>query len=309
MEGFSRQAFGALRERLGAVPGEALPQLAEDLFAVTTLLDSSLVLRRALSEPSTPPEAKANLVRALLQGKIGEPALALVIEATTQRWSSPRDLGDVFDAVGTEALLASVEDQGSGGDAPGDVVDHPRLHRLAQGLHVGHRGASDDDERSAPGGRPLDEVEDELFRFGRLLDREAGLELALSDPAGAPADKSRLLHTLLDGKAQPASIRLLERLVLAPRGRTLDRAIADVGALAAARRQRLVATVRSARPLDAERLTRLAEALHRLYGRAVQVQLDVDPSLVGGLTVRVGDELVDGSIARRLADARAQLTR
>lgn len=152
----------------------------------------------------------------------------------------------------------------------------------------------------------LSEVEDELFRFGRILAREPELNLALSDPATPAAAKSRLLATLLESRATPTTLRLATRIVTAPRGVPVEQALASVATQAAARRRQLLAVVTSATVLDADRVSRLEGSLQRLYGRDVRVQLDVDPSLVGGLSVRVGDEVVDGSIRHRITQARAR---
>jgi F-type H+-transporting ATPase subunit delta len=161
--------------------------------------------------------------------------------------------------------------------------------------------------RAAEGDGKLDEVEDELFRFERLLEREPALRAALTDP-GLPADrKSALLRDLLGGKAQDASVRLLEIAVTRPRGRSLETAIQELLDLAAARRSRYVAQVRVARPLEADQESRLQSSLTRIYGREVQLQVDVDPTVLGGLEVRVGDEVIDGTVSRRLHDVRRSL--
>jgi F-type H+-transporting ATPase subunit delta len=154
----------------------------------------------------------------------------------------------------------------------------------------------------------LDEVEDELFRFERILDAEPDLRAALTDQA-LPEDRKRdLLHRLLDGKVNDVTFGLLERAVITPRGRTIERVITDLSALAAKRRERLIARVTSAVELTDDELRDLAAALQRNFGSDVQLQVVVDPSLIGGLTVRIGDELIDGSVARQLAEARRQLT-
>lgn len=162
---------------------------------------------------------------------------------------------------------------------------------------------------TAEGAGELDEVEDELFRFGRIVAREPELALALTDPATPAAAKLALLDRLLQGRTRPASRTLLERAAIDPRGRSLERAVAELAQLAAARRQRLVADVRTAHQLSAEQAERLTSALGRIYGRTVQLQVAVVPELIGGMTVRVGDELVDGSVVHRLAQARSLLTR
>ena len=154
----------------------------------------------------------------------------------------------------------------------------------------------------------LDEVEDELFRFSRILSAEPQLRAALAD-VGLPAGTKReLLERLLSGKATDVTIRLLAQVVIAPRGRTIERAIADVSELAAGRRDRLIARVTSAVQLSDQEQQDLSAALARVFGRELYLQLVVDPSLVGGLTVRVGDEVIDASVARQLDEARRRLT-
>ena len=153
----------------------------------------------------------------------------------------------------------------------------------------------------------LDEVEDELFRFARILEREAELSLALSDP-GLPADvKLKLLYRLLDGKAQPDTIGLIRAALAATAGHGLDNRLDQLTVLAAARRERLIAVVRVARPLDDEQAGRLRAALAKTYGRDVHLQVDLDPDVLGGAVVQVGDEILDGSVARRIQAARTRL--
>lgn len=155
----------------------------------------------------------------------------------------------------------------------------------------------------------LDDVEDELFRFSRLVDREPALRAALTDSALPVDRRTGLLHALLNGKVQPVTGRLIEALVVEPRGRSLDDGLAELTRLAAARRQRLVASVRVAAPLTDEQAQVLSEALGRVYGRRVHLQVEVDPWILGGATVTVGDEVFDGSVARRLSDVRRRLSR
>ena len=150
----------------------------------------------------------------------------------------------------------------------------------------------------------LDEVEDELFRFGRILDREPTLRSALTDPS-LPADrKTELIQALLADRVQAATLVLVREVVLRPRGRTIDRGLEEYGRLAAARRERLVAQVRTVVALTDEQLERLGTALAARLGHHVHLNVELDPDLIGGLTVRVGDVLFDGSVAHRLALAR-----
>jgi F-type H+-transporting ATPase subunit delta len=154
----------------------------------------------------------------------------------------------------------------------------------------------------------LDEVEDELFRFERIIAGEPALRAALTN-RNLPADRKRdLLHRLLDGKAAPVTVSLVERAVLFPRGRTVERVLDEFTAFAAQRRSRLIARVTTAVPLSEQQQERLSGALAREFGHEVRLRLVVDPELVGGITVRVGDELLDASVLRQLGAARRHLT-
>jgi F-type H+-transporting ATPase subunit delta len=160
---------------------------------------------------------------------------------------------------------------------------------------------------AAEGDGVLDEVEDELFRFGRLLEREQPLRAALTDP-GLPVDrKLSLLRELLGTRAQPITLRLVEVAVTQPRTGSLETSLEELSRLAAQRRQRYIAQVRVARPLEADQEQRLGASLARIYGREVALQVDVDPTVLGGIEVRVGDEVIDGTVERRLQSVRRTL--
>lgn len=155
----------------------------------------------------------------------------------------------------------------------------------------------------------LDEVEDELFRFARTVEREPRLGLALTDRA-LPADrKTAVLDRLLDGRASATTVRLLRWLVSGPHAGSLERSIDELAEQAAARRRSSIAAVTAARPLTEEQTARLTTVLRRLYGRPVNLQVDVDPAVLGGLVIRVGDEVLDGSVLRRLTDAHRRFRR
>lgn len=153
----------------------------------------------------------------------------------------------------------------------------------------------------------LDRVEDDLFRFGRTLAAEPRLRLLLDDPAVPVETKRSVLHDLLDGRADPVAVALVDHVVAVPRGRRVVEAIDELVALAAERREELLAEVTSAVPLTAEEENRLTAVLGRVYGRTVRVHVDVDPAVLGGLRVVVGEEVIDGTVLHRLEQARRQV--
>lgn len=153
----------------------------------------------------------------------------------------------------------------------------------------------------------LDDLEDGLFRFGRVVAANPDLRAALADPSLPEAGKRRLLDTLLQGKVTAVTLSLVSQMVAHPRGRTLDAALDLCAEIAARRRQQLIAVVRSATELSASQRRRLADALARAYEHDIHLDVVIDPAVVGGMSVQIGDELIDGTAASRLAAVRRKL--
>jgi F-type H+-transporting ATPase subunit delta len=164
-------------------------QLGDELFSVVRLLDAQVGLRRALGDSSAAPERREQLLRGLLSGKVGDPALDVLVTTVRARWSTPRELVDGIDQLGRTALLVRSEREGR-----------------------------------------LDSVEDELFRFGRIVAGDTRLEQALTDRAAPNEAKAELVRALIGNQAEDVTVRLIEQLVLAPQGRAL---VAGLGELAA----------------------------------------------------------------------------
>jgi F-type H+-transporting ATPase subunit delta len=158
------------------------------------------------------------------------------------------------------------------------------------------RSAGDDGER----------VSDELFAVRQLVDSNDDLRSALSDPARTVADKSGLLNRLLDGKVQSATLLLVGQAVSGAHG-AVDGALEDFQHLAAEARDELLAKVVIARELDDSERDRLVDALSKQYGTTVHLQVVVDPDVVGGLRVEIGDDVIDGTVSGRLEDAQRKL--
>ena len=157
---------------------------------------------------------------------------------------------------------------------------------------------------SAEAGGRGDQVEDELFRFERIVAGNPALRDALVNRNVDPQRKAELVGRLLQGKVTAETARLARQSVLAPRGRKFDRTLELYLALAAKRREQLTAVVIAAVPLDETQRHRLAAALQGIYGKPVQLQLVIDEKVVGGIRVQIGDEVVDGTILRKLEGAR-----
>lgn len=153
----------------------------------------------------------------------------------------------------------------------------------------------------------LSSVEDEVFRFTQVLRAERALRAALLDRTAPAEAKSNLVRTLLEGKAQPETVRLVEYAALERRERSLEGELEHIAELAAERQQQRVAVVRVATALSDDHRDRLRRALSAQVGTSVQLNVVVEPELVGGIKVEIGDEVVDGTVLGRLDDARRQL--
>jgi F-type H+-transporting ATPase subunit delta len=150
-------------------------------------------------------------------------------------------------------------------------------------------------------------IEGELFSFGRTITSNAELELALGSKLGDPAGKAILVERLLGGQASSAATAILVHLVQSPRGRRVRELIDRATRIVADAEGRVVATVTSAVALSAAQRARLERSLAAQHGREVLVDVVIDPAILGGLRVQVGDEVVDGTVAARLSDLRLQL--
>ena len=160
---------------------------------------------------------------------------------------------------------------------------------------------------AAESGGRSDQVEDELFRFERIVAGSPELRDALTNRNADPDAKADLVGRLLQGKVSAETARLARQSVIAPRGRKFDRTFRDYLALAAKRREQLTAVVTAAVDLDEAQRQRLSNALQGIYGRPIQLQLVIDPRVVGGIRVQIGDEVVDGTVLRKLEGARRHI--
>jgi ATP synthase F1 delta subunit/ATP synthase F0 subunit b len=267
----SRDALAAVVTEFDSVAGDldadGLTKLAEELASVGKLLITEPTLARHLAEPADDAAPKVRLVETLLSGKVGDPTLDVVRTVVSQRWSTASNIVDGIEHTARLALLKRAEVVGE-----------------------------------------VDEVEDQLFRFGRVLDAEPRLAALLSDYTTPAEGRIALLNKVLDGSGiSGTAAALLSQTIELLRGERADEAVIDLAELAVSRRGEVVAHVTAASELSDAQRDRLTEVLTRIYGHPVSVQLHVDPELLGGLSIAVGDEVIDGSIASRLAAAQTQL--
>ena len=202
--------------------------------------------------------------------------------------------GQVGDAT-LDVLRTAVSERWSANSDLVDAIEHVSRQAL---LEVAER----DDQ--------VDEVEDQLFRFSRILDAQPRLAILLGDYAVPVEGRVGLLRNVLDAASSgvnPIAVALLSQTVELLRGQPAEEAVLFLAEVAVARRGEVVAQVSAAAELSAAQATRLTEVLSRIYGHPVTVQLQIDAALLGGLLIAVGDEVIDGTLSSRLIAAEAQL--
>jgi ATP synthase F0 subunit b/ATP synthase F1 delta subunit len=153
----------------------------------------------------------------------------------------------------------------------------------------------------------IDDVEDQLFRFSRILDNEPRLITILSDYTAPLDGRISLLNNVLARRASRNAADLLRQTVELLHGERADEVIRELANLAVSRRGEVVAHVRAAAELSVAQSDRLTGLLTRIYSHPVSIQLDVNPALLGGLTIAVGDEVIDGSLASKLSAAETHM--
>jgi F-type H+-transporting ATPase subunit delta len=157
---------------------------------------------------------------------------------------------------------------------------------------------------SAPEGT---DIEGELFTFGGAVTSSAALELALRSKLADPSEKAALVERLIAGKASAQTTAIIRQVVLQSRGRSIREALRESARIVADQSGHSIATVTSARALPAAQLEKLRDALSAKYGVRLKINEVVDATVIGGVRVQVGDDVIDGSIARRINDLRLQL--
>jgi len=148
----------------------------------------------------------------------------------------------------------------------------------------------------------LDRVEDELFETSRLVADTFELRKALVSTGSSDA-KAALIADVLGKKASTSTIKLASALVASLRGRSIEAAFADYLFGLANRRNRLIAVVRTATALTDAQSKRLATVLEQKVGQPIRINVQIDPTILGGVSIKFADELVDGSVVNRLANA------
>jgi F-type H+-transporting ATPase subunit delta len=169
-------------------------------------------------------------------------------------------------------------------------------------IHVIEQLAIEAEASAANIAGELDRVEDEFFETSRLVADNFELRKALVS-VGSTNAKSALIAEVLGKKASSSTVKLASALVSHLRGRSIEAAFADYLFGLANRRNRLIAVVRTASALTDAQATRLATVLEKKVGQPIRINVQIDPTILGGVSIKFADELVDGSVVNRLANA------
>jgi F-type H+-transporting ATPase subunit delta len=169
-------------------------------------------------------------------------------------------------------------------------------------IHVIEQLAIEAEASAANISGELDRVEDEFFETSRLVADNFELRKALVS-VGSSQAKSALIAEVLGKKASSSTVKLASALVAHLRGRSIEAAFADYLFGLANRRNRLIAVVRTATALTDAQTSRLATVLEKKVGQPIRINVQIDSSILGGVSIKFADELVDGSVVNRLANA------
>ena len=272
MKGTSRQSLAAARafleKKISSLESAGISKVSTDLLSMVAVFDSNIALSRALTDPSRKTEDKSELVKRVFEKGVSEPTFAFVKELIALRWSYASDLVRAIERLGVETEAAAAEKDGA-----------------------------------------LDRLESELFAFTQTIQNSSELRTVLADrTVQSTAKKSALIRTLLNGKATESTIRLIGAMVDQPRGRNVEAGMRDLTEAVAARKNRTIVHVKSAIALSKEQIDRITKSLSAQIGATVRLNVEIDSKILGGLSVRFGDELIDGSIATRIIGAERTLS-
>jgi F-type H+-transporting ATPase subunit delta len=264
--GSSRQSLVALRgsldSKLNGASASDCSAISSDLFKVLDALDSSVGLRRALTDPARDASSKSALIADLFGKSIGSAALALVGNAVALRWSSSVEFADAVEQIAVEAQAAAA-----------NVLNE------------------------------LDQMQREIFTFSQLLVENPELRQALNTTADSMAHKQALLKDIFGSKFSAGSSSLLNQTVSTRRSRNIERTVVAYSHAVTARRNRVNAHVRTSIALTEAQTKKLVDSLTKQIGQSVHLNIEIDPTVIGGIAIRFGDEVIDGTISNRLAEA------
>lgn len=264
MAGVSTESLKKVEKVLDANMAVSPTHLAQELFAVVDVIDQDGSLRRALVDPAREENARQGIVKAIFGGKVSVSTLNVLTAAVAARWSEERDLADALEHVAVVAAAIAAQSRG--------------------------------------GSISLETVVNQMLTFINSVDSSAEAQQALTSDRASNRAKEKLALVLSGNATEPESVLLIERAASHSRGLTPARLAEKFVQIIVNRQNRSIAKVTVARPLTEVQTAKLRAALVKAYGKDLKLDITQDPSLIGGIRVQVGDEIMDGSVQSRLAD-------
>ncbi len=226
--------------------------------------------------------------------------------------------------IGSSAQLQAVlSDPSTDGDAKRGLISGVFGSSLSAkteqllGTIVAHRWSNERDllagieelgfRAAAESASATTNIEAELFAFGTAVSSDAQLELALGSKQGGTEAKLELVDALIAKKVSAQTLTIIRHLLQQPRGRRIGELLRVASSIVADQAGLSVATITSAVPIASAQLVRLQKGLAATYGRELKMNVVVDPSIIGGLRVQVGDDVIDGTVASKINELRLQL--
>ncbi|HXZ82832.1 MAG TPA: F0F1 ATP synthase subunit delta [Acidimicrobiales bacterium] len=272
----------------------------DDLVGFARALNASDKLRLVLTDPMNSTTTRRAIVAELLAGKATPETAALFSFAV--RVERPAEL-----PVCVAVLVELAEDECRRAASRVAVEMEPAAARGAIRERIRGYGERVFQELSAP--RQMDEVEDELFAIARLIDANRSLRQTLGDANRPLSGRIAVVDDLFGSACHLPTVRMVRYVLRAGQVRDLVGTLGWLVELAAAERGRRVAAVRSAVVLRPAEKKRIGAALSRIVERDVEVRAIIDPTVIGGILVSVGDLVIDGTVrlrVERLRDLLAQ---
>ncbi len=285
VRGYAVAAFEA------AESASHIDAIASDLVEMSRLFVARERLREVMTDGTVPALSRSAVLEDLLGGKVAPATLETLTFAVRNERAAelPATLERLLELAEVESARLAV------GEPPGAEPPAGRSAAYERIRGYGERVFEQLARRS-----DVDEVEDELFRLARITEHNTALRDALADPASPVERRVAVLVDLLSDRVSAATSSLACYVIRAGRSRDLVAALDYLVELAAAERGRRVADVRSAVELDEGERARMEEALSRLMRRQVELRVRLDPAVLGGVSVSVGDTVIDGTVRHRL---------
>jgi F-type H+-transporting ATPase subunit delta len=268
----------AILDAVAASGGDALGVLASDLESIEQLVLANGPLQAALTDTTMRGTVRRAVMLDLLDGKVSAPARRLA-------------------ALGEVATRARHAVDGIG-------YDEPPLSLMQSRQRVGGYATAIHEDLATT---DLEDLEDGLFRFARIVQSTPELRAALVDRDLAPQARQGLVTQLLDGKVHPSTVSLVRYVVVGGRARDIVGTLDWLVEQTARARGWRIARVRAAAPIEEGQRTELSDSLTSLAGAPVELQVVIDQALLSGAVIQIGDLQVDASARGRIDALREHL--